>query len=278
MFNNRAYKSINFLTAFAYEVNGIFRAEGFYDGTILIHTNRTEFPDHPVPVVKLCQHGAPIVDLHFVVTDDSGISATDNCLLLASASYDQRIILWTLKFGKWKPLKIYTLDDEYCTSISSDQRGEKITFSLSNGVLHHVNVQNCADSELDAGKTYDDGVIYACIDPLQSEKFIIGNDQGEFVIFQGDGKAIKTLKVSDSAIRYIDMSDKIVITCDDSSILVIDRINYQITHAETAIKKANFRPVMTKIEPITEALITLSDDGQISHLMRFPNGSYREML
>ena len=274
MFHREIYDSLNFRTAFTVEVDGLYRAEGFYDGTAVVYLS----VDDRIVEFKLCEHGAPITDLAFVVTDNSGISPTENCIILVTASYDKRIICWHLKYGKWKPLKIHNLKNEYCTSISSDERGEKILFSFSNGKICCINANEIKEDFSNVeGISVSDGPVYSCFDKFHSDKIVVGNRKGELLTYQ-DGKLVQKSKVSDSPIRYIDMSSKIIITCEDYTILVLNSFeNYKIENAETGIKEESFVPIMSKVDPLTEALYVLSDSGKVVELLKFPNGNYREM-
>lgn len=288
------YDEINIKTTFAKEKTGIFEAEGFFDGSIIVKINRKYIDQNTQPKIVLREHSAPIADIMFIVTHNYGVTIQENTLtssrlFLASSSKDQTIIIWQLYEGIWSVAKRFYFENIYCTSISSDLNNEKIYFAFSNGEIKYIDI-NDATKMIDI-RTYEDAPICVAIDVNPSASSYSSDSNEDEIIITGNskgkmkcsiGESTQMLKYNDSIsstsqILYIDIDPPyIVSTFEDGKIFIIDKYLSQTTEITPAlIDLKKFTPVMAKFDKLTHAIKILGDNGVIVTVMKFPNNSYK---
>lgn len=282
---------LNKKTAFAKEKTGVFEAEGFFDGSVIIHVNKKYIDEDDKSEFTLQEHSAPITDIMFIVTHYYGTkiqedTPTSSRLFLASSSYDQTIIIWQLYDGVWSVAKRFEFEDSYCTSISAPPSNiyyDKIYFGFSDGRATYIDINDDATKMVNIKKYDNDQIclsIFANSDNNENEVIIVGNSKGEIQCTNNEETQI--LKNGSSSSRkegvlYIDVDPPyIVATFKNGLVLIIDKLLSKTKDITPALKDLDkFIPVMAKFDHLTHAIKILSDKGQIVTVMKFPNGSYK---
>lgn len=289
--SNKEYDELNIITAFAREKTGIFEAEGFFDGSIVVEINKKYIDEKTNPKDTLQEHSAAITDLMFIVTHNYGVTIQENTpttsrLFLASSSLDQTVIIWQLYEGSWSVAHRFEFENSYCTSISADLNNEKIYFAFSDGDAKYIDINDA--TKMNHIRKYDNAPICIAIDvnPSSSSYFsdnnddetiITGNNNGEMKCSIGENTQIIKGVTSTHRILYIDIdSPYIVSTFEDGSIFITDKCLSQTSDVTPAlVGLSEFKAIIAKFDKLTHAIKILSDKGKIVTVMKFPNNTYR---
>lgn len=281
-FEAQLEERLNNRTAFDREKRGIFDAFGYFDGSIEIILNKRFSEGGEFKTTTIREHSAPITDIRFIITDSYGVKLSKKYtnpsrLLLASSSYDETIIIWQLSNSQWFPALKFSLDDSYCTSISTNPNNPVIYFGLSNGQIKSFDLM---EDSVDQRQIDDAKICYFVDSTYENDTEIIGKSNSDLEIKKGDESYIKRLSDDETnQIISIDVNSQyILVTCEDGTLFVFDRDSQESNKVEFPAELVQFKATMAKFEPVTQAIRVLNENGQIITLMKNPdNRTYRKM-